>query len=61
MTDTPSLALRYLACDDCETVFALPNDPDEPAVCGRCGARPLREIHGVRGPDAYFSPSATHD
>ena len=62
MTDAPSLALRYVACDACETVFAVPdasaapNDPDEPAACDRCGAPALRELRDVRGPDAYFSP-----
>jgi len=56
VTDAPSLTLRYVACDACETVFALPDDPGEPDVCGRCGARPLREIRGVHGPDSYFVP-----
>jgi rRNA maturation endonuclease Nob1 len=57
VSDTPSLALRYVVCDACETVFALPDDPDEQTdVCGRCGARALRDLPEVRGPDAYFSP-----
>ncbi|MGQ3328516.1 MULTISPECIES: hypothetical protein [Halorubrum] len=56
MTDAPSLALRYVVCDACGTVFALPDDPAEPDACARCGARPLRELRGVRGPDAYFAP-----
>ncbi|WP_198945723.1 hypothetical protein [Halorubrum sp. SD612] len=56
MPDAPSLALRYVACDACETVFARPDDPDEPTACDRCGARPLRDLSGVRGPDAYFAP-----
>jgi len=56
MTDAPSLALRYVACDACETVFALPDDPAEPDVCGRCGSRPLRELRDMGGPDAYFAP-----
>jgi len=56
MTDTPGLALRYAACDACETVFALPDDPAEPDVCGRCGARPLRDLTGLRGADGYFAP-----
>ena len=62
MTDTPSLALRYVACDACETVFAVPDatappdGPGEPDGCDRCGARALRELRDVRGPDAYFSP-----
>ncbi|QUO47655.1 MULTISPECIES: hypothetical protein [Halorubrum] len=56
MAETPSLALRYVVCDACETVFALPADPDEPTVCGRCGVRALRELPEVRGPDAYFAP-----
>ena len=56
MTDAPSLALRYVACDACETVFALPDDPAEPDACGRCGARPLRELRDLGGPDAYFAP-----
>ena len=56
VTDTPSLALRYVVCDACETVFALPDDPEEPSACGRCGARPLRELDGLRGPDSYFGP-----
>jgi uncharacterized paraquat-inducible protein A len=55
MPDAPSLALRYVACDDCETVFALPDGPAEPEACGRCGARSLRELRGVRGPDTYFT------
>ena len=55
MSNTPSLALRYVACDACETVFALPNDPGELDVCGRCGARALRELRGVHGPDGYFT------
>jgi len=56
MTDAPSLALRYVVCDACETVFALPDDPDRADACGRCGTRALRELPAVRGPDAYFSP-----
>ncbi|QAU12952.1 zinc ribbon domain-containing protein [Halorubrum sp. BOL3-1] len=56
MADSPSLALRYYACDACGTVFALPDDPDEPTACGRCGAGPLRELRDVRGQDAYFAP-----
>ncbi|MYL17638.1 hypothetical protein GLW36_13420 [Halorubrum terrestre] len=56
MAETPSLALRYVACDACETVFARPDDPDEPTACDRCGTRPLRELTGIRGPDAYFAP-----
>ena len=52
MTDAPGLGLRYFACDRCETVFAL---PDAPSECGRCAAT-VRELHGVRGPDAYFVP-----
>jgi hypothetical protein len=56
MTDTPSLALRYAACDACGTVFALPDDPAEPDACGRCGARPLRPLRDLGGPDAYFAP-----
>ena len=56
MADTPSLALRYVACDACETVFAVPDAPELAAACDRCGARALRELRSVRGPDAYFSP-----
>jgi len=56
VTDTPSLALRYVVCDACETVFALPDDPDDPDVCDRCGTHALRELPDVRGPEAYFSP-----
>jgi rRNA maturation endonuclease Nob1 len=65
MTDAPSLTLRYVACDACETVFAVPDAAERPAVdraetesdaCDRCGARALRELRDVRGPDAYFSP-----
>ncbi|WP_160162865.1 MULTISPECIES: hypothetical protein [Halorubrum] len=56
MTDAPSLALRYVVCDACETVFALPDDPDEPTACGRCGARALRELPDLRGAEAYFTP-----
>ncbi|SFR35252.1 MULTISPECIES: hypothetical protein [Halorubrum] len=56
MAETPSLALRYIVCDACETVFAQPDETDEPAACGRCGARRVRELRSVRGPDAYFSP-----
>ena len=56
MTDAPSLALRYVACDACETVFALPDDPAEPDVCGRCGAGSLRVLRDMGGPDAYFAP-----
>ncbi|WP_193309746.1 hypothetical protein [Halorubrum halophilum] len=55
MTDAPSLALRYVACDACETVFALPDAPGDADACGRCGAAALREIRGIHGPDAYFT------
>jgi rRNA maturation endonuclease Nob1 len=56
MADTPSLALRHVVCDACGTAFALPDDPAEPDACGRCGARPLRELSDARGADAYFAP-----
>jgi PHP family Zn ribbon phosphoesterase len=56
MTDAPGLGLRYVACDACETVFALPDAAETPAGCDRCGARPLREVRGLDGPDAYFAP-----
>lgn len=52
MDDTPGLGLRFLACDGCGTVFAL---PDRPAACDRCDGR-LRELRDLRGPDAYFVP-----
>jgi rRNA maturation endonuclease Nob1 len=56
VADTPSLALRHVVCDACGTAFALPDDPAEPDACGRCGARPLRELSDARGADAYFAP-----
>ena len=66
MVDAPSLALRYVACDACETVFAVPDAAaerpaadragTEPDACDRCGARALRELRDVRGPDGYFTP-----
>ncbi|WP_158294451.1 MULTISPECIES: hypothetical protein [Halorubrum] len=56
MTDAPSLALRYVACDACETVFARAGAAAASEACDRCGARALRELADVRGPDAYFSP-----
>ena len=55
MTDAPSLALRYVACDACETVFALPDTPENSDACGRCDADALRKLRGIRGPDAYFT------
>ncbi|OYR58597.1 hypothetical protein DJ83_14670 [Halorubrum ezzemoulense] len=61
MTDTPSLALRYVACDACETVFARADAAAEPDACDRCGAPALRELSGVRGPDAYFVPRSSVD
>ncbi|WP_201289223.1 hypothetical protein [Halovenus carboxidivorans] len=49
------LGLRYVACEQCETVFALPESPPR---CGRCGSPRLIELDSEDGAAAYFSPSA---
>lgn len=46
------LGLRYFACQRCETVFALPNPPDQ---CGRCGETALEELRDGTAA-AYFAP-----
>jgi uncharacterized OB-fold protein len=46
------LGLRYLACPDCGTVYAVPDDLD---VCDRCGATELAVVSSDPGAKAYFS------
>jgi hypothetical protein len=46
------LGLRYLACPDCGTVYAVPDDLGE---CERCGAAGLDPIDAGPGAAAYFS------
>jgi hypothetical protein len=46
------LGLRYLACPDCGTVYALPDDPDE---CDRCGATGLQTLSSDPAAAAYFA------
>ncbi len=46
------LGLRYLACPDCGTVYAVPDDLGE---CERCGAAGLAPVDTDGGAAAYFS------
>jgi len=46
------LGPRYLACTQCETVFAVPADTE---TCGRCGADDLEALPAGAGATAYFS------
>ncbi len=45
------LSLRYFVCEQCETVYA---SPDEPPNCNNCGGQSLREITHDLHSDAYF-------
>jgi hypothetical protein len=45
------LALRYFACDRCETVYA---SPDTPPWCDSCGCESVEEITERLQTDAYF-------
>lgn len=47
------LGLRYVVCDRCETVFAV---PETPSRCQRCDAPALRAVESGTGAAAYFSP-----
>ena len=46
------LGLRYFACPDCGTVYAVPGDPGD---CERCGATGLDPVGSGGGAAAYFS------
>ncbi|MBB6645413.1 hypothetical protein [Halobellus ruber] len=46
------LGLRYLACHDCGTVYAVPDDLE---ACDRCGATELAGLSSDPGAEAYFS------
>jgi len=46
------LGLQYLACPDCGTVYAVPDDLE---ACDRCGAVGLEVLPSDPGAAAYFS------
>ena len=46
------LGLRYLACADCDTVYATSDDPE---VCDRCGASGLEVLPSDPAGAAYFT------
>ncbi|WP_338741878.1 hypothetical protein [Haloplanus salilacus] len=51
------LGLRYVACEDCDTVAAVPMAASNTATaaCGRCGSMALTDLTGrFRGP-TYFA------
>jgi hypothetical protein len=45
------LGLRYVACERCETVYAV---PAEPPTCRRCGAATLVDVTDRLRDGAYF-------
>ena len=46
------LGLRYLACPDCGTVYAVPDGFD---ACDRCGATELEPLSTGSAGAAYFT------
>lgn len=46
------LGLRYLACPDCGTVYAVPDGSD---ACDRCGATELEPLSTGSAGAAYFT------
>ena len=46
------LGLRYLACPDCGTVYAVPDGSD---ACDRCGATELEPLSTRSAGVAYFA------
>jgi formate dehydrogenase maturation protein FdhE len=52
------LGLRYFACQHCETVYALPEVPDQ---CGNCGRHTLADLSGAGGAEQYFAPADDYE
>ena len=48
------LALRWFACENCETVYAT---PERPPRCGDCGAPAVTELDRADGAASYFAPA----
>ncbi|MFC7234914.1 hypothetical protein [Halosegnis marinus] len=49
------LGLRYVACDDCDTVWAVPAaDPAVSGPCPDCGGGSVTEVTDRLGDASYF-------
>ena len=52
------LGLRFFACSQCETVYAVPEGTDE---CSRCDGGRLAELPSDSRAGAYFSGAMARD
>ena len=55
------LGLRYLACPDCGTVYALPEAPASDERCDRCGAAGLEAVRSGPEDAGYFAAALGGD
>jgi uncharacterized paraquat-inducible protein A len=55
------LGLRYLACPDCDTVYAVPEEPGASGACDRCAGSELEPLRSDADAAVYFAAALRRD